>query len=177
MHKFCHWDRLREKVSCLLNKQLLPSAFSAIIIHAIRERRNMFTLRNEPFPILTISTAWLKCSSTFIPFLRLLWWLYLWPFGISNKQNSPLHHKGHGNSNIHFRSRPFGVYSQMMEPSEVYCHFLPCCNYSLAYSTRPNSFRYTSISLSNSARLASSSFISAITALMSIGSSSSKVST
>ena len=46
----------------------LPSAFSAIIIHAIRESRNIFTLRNEPFPILTISTAWLKCSSTFIPF-------------------------------------------------------------------------------------------------------------
>ena len=43
--------------------------------------------------------------------------------------------------------------------------------------TIPNSFRYTSISLSNSARLASSSFISAITALMSMGSSSSKVST
>lgn len=51
---------------------------------------------------------------------------------------------------------------------------LPC---PIFYSTSPNSLRYTSISLSNSLRLASNSFISAMTALMSIGSSSSKVST
>ena len=45
------------------------------------------------------------------------------------------------------------------------------------YSTIPNSRKYTSISLSSSARLLSKSLISDITALMSIGSSSSKVST
>ena len=46
-----------------------------------------------------------------------------------------------------------------------------------SYSTIPNSFRYTSICLSKSARLASNALISLITAWMSIGSSSSKVST
>ena len=46
--------------------------------------------------------------------------------------------------------------------------FSPIAITFLNYSTSPNSFRYTSISLSSSARLASNSFISAITAFMSM---------
>ena len=46
-----------------------PSAFSAIIKQAIRDKWIFSTLRKEPEPTLTISTVWLKCSDTLNPLL------------------------------------------------------------------------------------------------------------
>ena len=61
-------DCEKYSLACFTNG-FLVSAFSAIIIQAIRERWNVSTLRNAPLPTLNISTAWLKCSSIVMPLL------------------------------------------------------------------------------------------------------------
>ena len=177
MHKFCHWDRLREEVSCLLNKQLF----------AISIFRNNYTCHTRKTEYIHLAEWTVSNPYHINRLVEMLVHIHSFLSGyldgfVYDPLEFPISRITHCTTKVTGTPVFVPVFILAAYILKWRCHLryvviFTHCYYFLNYSTMPNSFRYTSISLSSSARLASNSFISAITALISIGSSSSKVST